>query len=98
LFELDKKLYMINIVVEGHEAKDNGESGGGDPGDDDQNDLEDENREDDGFDDLEDPHEDMETDLKKADNDIQFTPKGDQGASGSTVVQLVESGDNVRSA
>jgi hypothetical protein len=61
LFELDKNLYFVSIIVEGLELNDEGTLCG-DQGDDDDGCSEgDDDGSDDQFDDLEDPNELMET-------------------------------------
>jgi hypothetical protein len=63
LFEMDKKLYMVTIMVEGVQDKgDVGPSGGHD--DDDQDDQDKEGKDDDEYDDLDNIQDTMETDKK----------------------------------
>jgi hypothetical protein len=74
LFEMDKKLYMVTIMIEGVQDKgDVGPSGG--PDDDDQDDQDEEGKDDDEYDDLDDIQDTMETDKKGSHDKTQFSPK-----------------------
>jgi hypothetical protein len=80
LFELDKKLYLVSILVEGFEQEDDSRSGKGDDGD--QGDDED-GAQDDDFDDLDD-EQDMETDKSVQNTNNFTTPQGKQIAGSKT--------------
>jgi hypothetical protein len=71
LFEMDKKLYMLSIVVEGleHKDEDKSEKGGDDLGEDDEGNKDDSNEE--GFDDLDNMQDSMDT--KKGEGAPQFS-------------------------
>jgi hypothetical protein len=101
LFELDKKLYMVNILVEGLEHKEGGNS---DKDDDDQGDDGDngtnEDINDDNFDDLDDQQDSMET--YKGNSSARFaTPTEKYQRQGGTrtvsLDQLGDKGDNYQS-
>jgi hypothetical protein len=87
LFEMDKKLYIVSIVVEGHQI-----SGTAGPSvnldDDDQDDLDDEAKDDDAYDDLDDNQDSMDTDKSGKGSDLKVSSKGFHKASGSRSVQL----------
>jgi hypothetical protein len=68
------------------------------PDDDDQDDLDDEAKEDDNFDDLEDSHDNMDTDKHVKNNDVSFSPKEYQRASGGRSVMQDENSCMVKEA
>jgi hypothetical protein len=92
LFELDKKLYLVSISVEGvehQEARNSGDNGDGDdPGGDDE-----EGRSDDDYDDLDDPQDLIETD-KQTLNIInsKSTSGGQRSVSGPRAVTFSQEG------
>jgi hypothetical protein len=89
LFEMDKKLYMVSIVVEGHQIS--GPAGPSiNPDDDDQDD---EAKDDDEYDDLDDNQDSMDTDKSGKGSDLQVSSKGFHKASGSRYVQLENAGN-----
>jgi hypothetical protein len=87
LFEMDKKMYMINNTIEGHQG-DGAMGTGVHPDDDDQDDLDDEAKDDDEFDDLEDNQDIMDTDKNGESSNMQVSSRGFHKASGSRSVQL----------
>jgi hypothetical protein len=93
LYEMDKKLYLISISVEGLGGGDLTDKDAANDDDDDHGDEEDDSKEDDGFDDLDDPRDSMDMDKSSGKDPGGTTLRGSGSVgvkSGGSSHQIVE--------